>query len=104
MTNWHGVFIKAESGVEVRAVAAGKVVFADWLRGFGNVVILDHGEGYMTVYGNNDSLLRNPGDTVRTAEALATVGSSGGQDESGLYFEIRHRGQPQDPAKWMAAK
>lgn len=104
VTNWHGVFIKAESGVEVRAVAAGKVVFADWLRGFGNVVILDHGDGYMTVYGNNDSLLRNPGDTVRTAEALATVGSSGGQDESGLYFEIRHRGQPQDPAKWMAAK
>lgn len=103
-TNWHGVFIKADTGSEVHAVAAGKVVFADWLRGFGNVVILDHGDGYMSVYGNNDSLLCNPGDTVRTAAVLATVGSSGGQDESGLYFEIRHRGQPQDPAKWMAAK
>lgn len=103
-TDWRGVFIRAGTGTEVHAIAAGKVVFADWLRGFGNVVILDHGEGYMSVYGNNDAVLRNPGDTVRAGETLATVGSSGGQDESGLYFEIRHRGQPQDPAKWMAAK
>lgn len=103
-TDWHGVFIRAGTGTEVQSIAAGKVVFADWLRGFGNVVIVDHGDGYMSVYGNNDAVLRNPGDIVHAGETLATVGSSGGQDESGLYFEIRHRGQPQDPAKWMAAK
>ncbi len=103
-TNWRGVFIKTANGADVHAVAAGKVAFADWLRGFGNLVIVDHGNGYMSVYGNNESIFKNPGDDVRAGEVLASVGSSGGLEESGLYFEIRHRGQPQDPAKWMAAK
>ncbi|PLK47560.1 peptidase M23 [Uliginosibacterium sp. TH139] len=102
--SWRGVFIKTASGADVRAIASGKIAFADWLRGFGNLVIVDHGNGYMSVYGNNESLFKNPGDDVRAGEVLASAGSSGGLEESGLYFEIRHRGQPQDPAKWMAAK
>ncbi|MEC5387633.1 peptidoglycan DD-metalloendopeptidase family protein [Uliginosibacterium sp. H3] len=101
---WRGVFIRAAEGSEVRAVADGKVAYADWLRGFGNLIIVDHGNGYMTIYGNNDSLYKNPGQAVRTGEAIASVGASGGQEESGLYFEIRHRGQPTDPSKWVAAK
>lgn len=102
--SWRGVFIKTSNAADVRAVAAGKVAFADWMRGFGNLVIIDHGEGYMTVYGNNESIFKNPGDAVTTGEVVASSGSSGGLEESGLYFEIRHRGQPQDPAKWMVAK
>lgn len=101
---WHGVFIRAGAGQEVHAVASGKVAYADWLRGFGNLIIIDHGDGYMSVYGNNEALFKNPGDTVTVGEAIASVGASGGQDESGLYFEIRYRGQAQDPAKWAAAK
>lgn len=104
VTNWRGVFIRASNGAEVRAVAGGKVVFSDWLRGFGNLVIIDHGDGYMTVYGNNEAIFKNPGDNVKTGEVIASVGVSGGQEESGLYFEIRYRGQPQDPARWVAAK
>jgi len=100
-TQWKGVMIRAESG-EVHAVAPGQVVFADWLRGFGNLIILDHGDGFMTIYGNNESVFKSPGETVRGGEAIASVGNSGGREESGLYFEIRHHGQPQDPAKWMA--
>ncbi|MDP5239772.1 peptidoglycan DD-metalloendopeptidase family protein [Uliginosibacterium sp. 31-16] len=101
---WRGVFIRAGNGAEVRAVAGGKVVFADWLRGFGNVVIIDHGDSYMTVYGNNEAIFKNPGDDAKTGEVIASVGVSGGLDESGLYFEIRHRGQVQDPVRWVAAK
>lgn len=101
---WRGVFIRSSSGQEVKAVAAGKVAFADWLRGFGNLMIIDHGDGYMTVYGNNEALFKNPGDGVIAGETIASVGSSGGLDESGLYFEIRYRGQAQDPAKWVVAK
>jgi septal ring factor EnvC (AmiA/AmiB activator) len=100
-TQWKGVLIRAESG-EVHAVAPGQVVFADWLRGFGNLIILDHGDGFMTIYGNNESVFKSPGETVRGGEAIASVGNSGGSEESGLYFEIRYHGQPQDPAKWMA--
>ncbi|MDB5801598.1 MAG: Peptidase [Rhodocyclales bacterium] len=101
---WRGVFIRANEGSDVRAVADGKVAYADWLRGFGNLIIIDHGNGYMTIYGNNDSLYKTPGQTVRTGEPIASVGASGGQEESGLYFEIRHRGQPADPSRWVAAK
>lgn len=101
---WKGVFIRAAEGQEVRAVASGKVAFADWLRGFGNLMIVDHGDGYMSVYGNNEALYKNPGDDVSAGETIASVGSSGGVDESGLYFEIRYRGQAQDPARWIAAK
>jgi len=101
---WRGVFIRSASGQDVKAVASGKVAFADWLRGFGNLMIIDHGDGYMTVYGNNEALFKNPGDGVVAGEAIASVGASGGLDESGLYFELRYRGQAQDPAKWVVAK
>lgn len=99
--NWKGVFIRAEAGAEVRAVAAGEVVFADWLRGFGNLVVVDHGGEYLTIYGNNDALLRTNGERVAGGEVLARVGSSSGGGESGLYFEIRRQGQALDPLKWI---
>lgn len=97
---WQGVVLEARQGQQVRAVAHGRVVFADWLRGFGQLVILDHGGGYMSLYGHNESLLREPGEWVNPGDALATVGDSGGHARSGLYFEIRHDGRPQDPARW----
>ncbi len=99
---WKGLFIRAGEGAEVRAVAAGRVVFADWLRGFGNLLIIDHDDGFLSVYGNNQSLLHQPGFDARAGEVVATVGNSGGNPESGLYFELRHRGQVFDPMKWVA--
>jgi murein hydrolase activator len=98
---WKGVFIKAESGQSVRAVADGRVVFADWLRGFGNLLILDHGSGYMSLYGNNESLLKSVGENTQAGENIASVGSTGGALESGVYFELRHEGKPFDPMKWI---
>lgn len=98
---WKGIFIKAESGQSVRAVADGQVVFADWLRGFGNLLILDHGNGYMSLYGNNESLLKSVGEKTRAGENIASVGSTGGALESGVYFELRHEGKPFDPMKWI---
>lgn len=98
--NWKGVFIRAAEGTEVKAVAAGAVVFSDWLRGFGNLLIIDHGDDFLSVYGNNESLLATVGASVRGGEAVATVGNSGGNPDSGLYFELRHRGQAFDPLKW----
>ncbi|MCB1915182.1 MAG: peptidoglycan DD-metalloendopeptidase family protein [Rhodocyclaceae bacterium] len=98
---WKGVFIRAREGAEVRAVAPGEVVFADWLRGFGNLVIIDHGKAYMTVYGNNDILIARLGQKVLGGEAIASVGIDEGSQESGLYFEIRHRGEPVNPLKWV---
>jgi len=99
-TSWKGVFIRAAEGAEVKAVAAGAVVFSDWLRGFGNLLVIDHGDDFLSVYGNNESLLATVGASVRSGEAVATVGNSGGNPESGLYFELRHRGQAFDPLKW----
>jgi murein hydrolase activator len=101
---WKGLFIRANAGSQVRAMAQGRVVFADWMRGFGNLLIIDHGNGYLTVYGYNDSLLKQVGDSVRNGDAIATVGSSGGSQESGLYFELRHQGQALDPMKWIGKK
>ncbi len=98
---WKGLFIKAENGQAVRAVADGQVVYADWLRGFGNLIILDHGSGYMSLYGNNESLLKQVGDTTQSGETVASVGSSGGALESGVYFELRLEGKPFDPIKWV---
>ena len=98
---WKGVFIQARSGESVRAVAAGRVVYADWLRGFGNLLIIDHGDSYMTLYANAESLLRQVGDAIRGGELVATVGNSGGNTESGLYFEMRHAGRPFDPLGWV---
>lgn len=95
-----GVFIRTGTGQDVRAVASGRVVFAEWLRGFGNLVIVDHGDGYMSLYGNNENLRHRAGDEVRTGDVLAAVGASAGQEESGLYFELRYRGKPFDPLPW----
>jgi septal ring factor EnvC (AmiA/AmiB activator) len=97
---WNGVLIGAPSGSAVRAVHHGRVVFADWMRGFGNLIIVDHGRGYMSLYGHNESLLKSPGDWVRGGETIATSGSSGGQSQPGLYFEIRYKGSPVNPARW----
>ncbi|WP_018412305.1 murein hydrolase activator EnvC family protein [Methyloversatilis thermotolerans] len=100
-TPLRGVFIRAADG-EVKAVAAGTVVFADWLRGFGNLIIVDHGDNYLSVYGNNEALLKTVGTQVRSGEPIASIGASGGASESGLYFELRHQGQALDPLKWVA--
>jgi septal ring factor EnvC (AmiA/AmiB activator) len=101
-TTWKGIFIRAAEGLEVRAVAGGAVVFSDWLRGFGNLLIIDHGDDFLSVYGNNETLLAEVGARVKEGEAVATVGNSGGNPDSGLYFELRHRGQPFDPLKWAS--
>ncbi len=100
-TTWKGVFIRAGGGAEVHAVAAGEVVFSDWLRGYGNLLIIDHGGDYLSVYGNNDALLKEAGERVAGGDAVASVGASEGGGESGLYFEIRHQGRPQDPLQWV---
>jgi septal ring factor EnvC (AmiA/AmiB activator) len=99
-----GVFIKAAEGEAVRAVAAGRVVYSDWMRGFGNLLIVDHGDAFLSIYGNNDSLLKQTGDAVTLGEAVATVGQSGGNEETGLYFELRHLGRPFDPLSWVKLK
>jgi septal ring factor EnvC (AmiA/AmiB activator) len=97
-----GVVIGAEEGETVSAVASGRVVFADWLRGFGLMLIIDHGKGYMSLYGHNQNLLKNTGDWVEAGEAIASVGSSGGKARSGLYFEIRDQGKAVNPVQWLA--
>jgi septal ring factor EnvC (AmiA/AmiB activator) len=101
---WKGLFIQGASGQEVRAVAAGRVVYADWMRGFGNLMIIDHGQGYLTIYGNNEALLKQVGDTVAAGDVVTTVGSSGGNPDSGLYFEIRYQGKAFDPLNWVSLK
>lgn len=101
---WKGLFIAAPAGQEVKAVAAGRVVFADWLRGFGNLLIIDHGDGYMSLYGNNESLFKQVGAAARGGETVAVVGNSGGNTDSGLYFEIRHQGKAFDPLGWVNLK
>lgn len=100
---WKGLFIRAADGADVRAVADGVVVFADWLRGYGNLLIIDHDDDFLSVYGNNQTLLADVGQKVAAGKPVATVGASGGQAESGLYFELRHRGQAFDPGKWLGA-
>ncbi|MEL4395505.1 murein hydrolase activator EnvC family protein [Shewanella algae] len=97
---WKGVMLSAPEGQSISAVAAGKVIYADWLRGFGMVLVVDHGKGFMSLYGHAQALLKDAGDTVKAGEAVALVGRSGGQTEPGLYFEIRHKGQAVDPANY----
>jgi septal ring factor EnvC (AmiA/AmiB activator) len=97
---WDGVMIAAPEGREVRAVHHGRVAFADWLRGFGLLLIVDHGDGYMTLYGHNQSLFKEAGDWVDVNEPVALVGSSGGRERAGVYFGIRHQGRAVDPARW----
>ena len=96
-----GVLIGAASGSTVSAVADGSVVFAEWMTGYGLILIVDHGNGYMSLYAHNDSLLRDAGDTVKRGDPVAKVGSSGGQGVAALYFELRRNGQPVDPASWL---
>jgi septal ring factor EnvC (AmiA/AmiB activator) len=103
-TTWKGLFIRAAEGAEVKAIAQGEVVYSDWLRGFGNLLVVDHGDAFLSVYGNNQSLLKEKGQNVRPGEAIATVGNSGGNPESGLYFELRHRGQAFDPLGWVSVR
>jgi septal ring factor EnvC (AmiA/AmiB activator) len=101
---WQGIMINATDGADVKAVAAGRVVFADWLRGFGLLIILDHGDGYMSLYGYNQDLRKNVGDEVTAGEVIATVGNNGSHNQSGLYFEIRHQGTPVNPLHWCRSR
>jgi septal ring factor EnvC (AmiA/AmiB activator) len=94
---WRGVLIEAASGSPVRAVAAGTVIYATWLRGFGNLIIVDHSDEFVTVYAHNEALLSGVGDSVKAGDIIAEAGNTGGQLDSALYFEIRHRGVPLDP-------
>lgn len=98
---WTGWFLRTSPNQPVKAVAAGRVVYADWLRGFGNLLIIDHGQGYMSLYGNNETLYKQVGDSLRGGDLIASVGSSGGNADSGLYFELRFEGKPFDPGKWV---
>lgn len=100
-TAWKGIFIRCAVGAEVRAVAGGQVVFSDWLRGFGNLLIIDHGDGYMSLYGYNEALLKPVGAIVQAADVVAMTGASGGSQDSGLYFELRHQGKAFDPLAWV---
>ena len=102
--SWKGLFISAPAGREVKSVAPGRVVYADWLRGFGNLMILDHGDGYMSLYGNNEALLKQVGEEIRTGDTIAAVGNSGGNPDSGLYFELRYQGRPFDPLPWVTLR
>ncbi|TWI56616.1 septal ring factor EnvC (AmiA/AmiB activator) [Pseudomonas duriflava] len=101
---WDGVLIAAGAGTQVHAIHAGRVVFADWLRGAGQLVIIDHGNGYLSLYGHNQSLLKSAGDQVKAGDTIATVGTSGGQDTPALYFAIRQKGRPSDPVAWCRAQ
>jgi septal ring factor EnvC (AmiA/AmiB activator) len=101
-TQWNGVLISANAGQTVVAVHRGRVVFADYFRGHGLLLIIDHGQGYLSLYAHNQSLLRATGDWVEAGDSIASVGNSGGQERTGLYFEIRHQGKPTDPGVWLA--
>ena len=96
-----GLLIAGTVGSEIRAVAAGRVAYADWLKGYGLLLILDHGNGWMSLYAFNDSLLKNVGDSVKVNDAVATLGRSGGQASPALYFELRQNGHPKDPRVWL---
>lgn len=101
--SWKGVLIQAAAGTPVNSIKQGQVVYADWLNGFGWVMVVDHGEGFMSLYGHTQTLLKDVGDLVNAGETIALVGQSGGQSRSGLYFEIRHKGSAVDPVKWCKA-
>ncbi len=99
-STWDGVLIKAREGVEIKAVTRGRVVYADWLRGYGLLTIIDHGKGFMTLYAFNQSLYKTVGEWVEAGTVIASVGQSGGQLDTGLYFGIRQKGKPVNPVKW----
>ena len=98
--SWKGLFIKSNEGSDVKSVADGRVVFADWMRGFGNLIIVDHGSGYMSLYGNNQAVLKHVGEEVDAGDTIASVGNSGGNESNGLYYELRRNSQPFDPLSW----
>ncbi len=102
--SYDGLLIAAQAGREVRAVHRGRVVFSDWLRGYGLLLIIDHGGGYMSLYGHNQRLLKEPGAWVEAGDAVAAVGNSGGYTEPSLYFAVRFNGKPTDPARWLAGR
>ena len=99
--NWQGVLIGAQSGSDVRAVYHGRVIFSDWLDGMGLLMIIEHGDGYLSLYGHNQDLLKDVGEWVEPGEMIAHVGDSGGKSSAGLYFEIRKNGNPVNPGKWI---
>ncbi|MBI1423899.1 MAG: peptidoglycan DD-metalloendopeptidase family protein [Gammaproteobacteria bacterium] len=101
---WNGVLIRAHEGQEVHAISHGRVAYADWLRGYGLLLIIDHGNGYMSLYGHNQAIYKETGEWVEAGEVIASVGKSGGQNQAGLYFEIRHNGKPTDPAHWCRGR
>src|SRR5690606_32538281 len=98
---WHGWFISTDINKPVTAIHDGRVVFSDWIRGYGVMIIIDYSDGYLSLYGHTASLLKEAGDWISEGEALATVGNSGGQQETGLYFELRHDGEPLNPKSWL---
>jgi septal ring factor EnvC (AmiA/AmiB activator) len=98
--SWKGLFIRAAEGADVKTVASGRVVFADWMRGFGNLIIVDHGSGYMSLYGNNQAVLKSVGEEVTAGDAIASVGNSGGNESNGVYYELRRNSLPFDPMSW----
>lgn len=97
---WQGILIEASTGHHVRAISRGRVAFADWLRGLGNIIIIDHGHSYLSLYGHNEALFKSAGEWVEAGDIISSIGSSGGQKKSALYFEIRKKGKPQNPARW----
>ncbi|MBL4796864.1 MAG: peptidoglycan DD-metalloendopeptidase family protein [Oleispira sp.] len=101
-SKWQGWLIKGYEGSPITSIHHGRIVFSDWLRGFGLLLIVDHGDGYLSLYARNQSLLKSVGDWVYQGENIATLGSSGGFKEPRLYFEIRYKGKPQDPASWLS--
>ena len=101
---WHGVYIKSDEGQPVKAVAPGQVVYADWLRGFGNLIIIDHGAGYMSLYGGAQALLAGVGHEVKMGDTIATSGRSGSNPQTGIYFELRYQSKPFDPLSWVGGR
>jgi len=101
---WRGVLIATKYGTPVKAISHGRVAFSDWLQGFGFITIIDHGDGYMSLYGHNETLLKQAGDWVNAGDVIATSGDSGGQPRPALYFEIRSHGKPVNPSNWCTSK
>lgn len=99
--NWEGIYIQGTMGAPVKAIARGKVVFADYLKGHGLLIIIDHGQGYLSLYAHNQSLMKKIGEPVEAGSVIASLGNTGGQADAGLYFELRHNGQPTNPKPWF---
>ena len=97
---WQGIMIYAPAGNHVKAISSGRIAFADWIRGLGNLIIIDHGNSYLSLYGHNESLFKSAGEWVESGDIISSIGNSGGQQKPGLYFEIRKKNQPQNPTRW----